>query len=441
MVGIGSKVAGASGVSSRVVPPTLEVMTTTLGVSEVGASYSAKLFASGGRTPHVWNLATGALAPGLVLSSSGTITGIPESSGTFAFVVTVTDDSGATGSVSLMQSTAPAVSITTKSLSQGAVATSYAADLSAAGGVAPYVWSIASGRLPGGMLLTQTGTLSGRPGTEGVTPVDVKVKDAAGGVATKTLNFTALPAPQLLGFLTPHGDVFVLSSSGAETSEVYPSPINAVGIAFAASGSGFWSVDSTGAVQCFDGAPDDGSVGASHLQGAIAGIAASPDANGYWIVTTKGHVYGFGDVPRFSSLRPGQISGRVVGIAAASNGRGYWLLSSKGQVFGFGQVRTFGPVPIQSSAGAPVGIAALSSAQGYWVVTAKGFVYSFGAAENYPQLSSGTITTRVAGIAASPQGNGYWVVTRSGRVYSYGSAFETSGASGASVVESVVATT
>lgn len=65
-------------------------------VSVGGGTYSATLQASGGIAPYTWILAsvpntTNVLPPGLTLSLSGTITGMPTAAGTYSFTVQVAD--------------------------------------------------------------------------------------------------------------------------------------------------------------------------------------------------------------------------------------------------------------------------------------------------------------------------------------------------------------
>lgn len=54
--------------------------------------YSTSLTARGGRAPYTWSRISGSLPPGLSLSSRGTISGTPTSTGTYTFTVRITDD-------------------------------------------------------------------------------------------------------------------------------------------------------------------------------------------------------------------------------------------------------------------------------------------------------------------------------------------------------------
>ena len=65
----------------------------------VGFAYSQNLAATGGTPPYRWNLTSGSMPTGLALSSTGVITGVPTSSGSFQFTIQAAD------SLSVMAST------------------------------------------------------------------------------------------------------------------------------------------------------------------------------------------------------------------------------------------------------------------------------------------------------------------------------------------------
>lgn len=70
--------------------PTLSCPTVAIG--QVGVPYSAALVASGGLPPYTYSIASGTLAPGLVLdSATGLITGTPTAGGDYPFVGKVVD--------------------------------------------------------------------------------------------------------------------------------------------------------------------------------------------------------------------------------------------------------------------------------------------------------------------------------------------------------------
>ena len=69
----------------------LQVTSSQLPDGTVGAAYSSTLSASGGSAPYVWSVLTGALPAGLTLTTAGTITGTPTTSGVTRFAVQVSD--------------------------------------------------------------------------------------------------------------------------------------------------------------------------------------------------------------------------------------------------------------------------------------------------------------------------------------------------------------
>jgi hypothetical protein len=91
-------------------------------------------------------------------------------------------------------STSPGTSqpqITTSSLPTGTVGKAYSATLSATGGVAPYVWSITYGALPGGLsLASSSGVISGTPTAGGTAEFTVEVTDANGNIGAAALSIS-----------------------------------------------------------------------------------------------------------------------------------------------------------------------------------------------------------------------------------------------------------
>ena len=74
----------------------LSIAAGTLPRARVGRLYSARLQARGGTAPYRWTRVTGAMAPGLRLSSSGLVEGRPTRVGRYRIVFRVVDRTGAT---------------------------------------------------------------------------------------------------------------------------------------------------------------------------------------------------------------------------------------------------------------------------------------------------------------------------------------------------------
>ena len=88
------------------------------------------------------------------------------------------------------------VAITTQTLPNGTVNSSYTATLTASGGSTPYAWSVSSGQLPPGVTLSAGGSLSGTPTNSGQFSFTVQVLDGAAPQhkATAALNLTIAAA-------------------------------------------------------------------------------------------------------------------------------------------------------------------------------------------------------------------------------------------------------
>jgi hypothetical protein len=172
-VGCGGGSSASTGPPPPPPPPALAITTTSVPSGNVGTPYSAGID-SNSTSPdggQVWSVSSG-LPPGLALPgpTGGTcdaacsINGMPTTQGTFSFTVTVRDVNGATTSKRFTITIGPPLPlsiITTSPLPDGSVNSSYAWGLQAAGGVAPFTWSLASGSsLPKNLVLDASGNLS-----------------------------------------------------------------------------------------------------------------------------------------------------------------------------------------------------------------------------------------------------------------------------------------
>jgi hypothetical protein len=176
---------------------TLTVSTTSPLLSAlVGTSYSNAFAAKDGFAPYSWIQTTGTLPTSLTLSTGGVLSGIPSAVGTYTFAAQVTDSLGFTSSKSFTIIVAAAApTINTASLANGIDGNPFSQTLSATQGTAPYVWSIASGSLPTGLMLAPNGVLSGMPTTIGTFNFTTKITDAGGLIATRALTQTIDASP------------------------------------------------------------------------------------------------------------------------------------------------------------------------------------------------------------------------------------------------------
>ena len=162
-----------------------------------GIVYSLNLTATGGTPPYTWTLPTsfaaafGGLPPGMTLSSTGLLSGIPSQVGPFTFAIQVSDSA-----TSNPQSVISTFSMTVNvyptiqggALPGGTLGVAYETTLTANGGSPPFLWVITQGLLPPGMVLFAGGLISGTPTQSGNFNFTVLAKDIWG--ASVSAEFT-----------------------------------------------------------------------------------------------------------------------------------------------------------------------------------------------------------------------------------------------------------
>jgi hypothetical protein len=191
-------------------PSVLAITTTALPAAGAGALYNQTVVATGGTPALTWSVSSGSLPAGLSISpSTGTIFGTPTASGTFAFSVTAVDSGSppqsATAALTLSVAAAkPApVAIGSPTLPGATVNQAYSGLFSAAGGTAPYKWSVSSGSLPAGLSLsTATGAISGTPTSSSIDSFVVTLTDSGSPAQTASVSASITVAPATLAITT-----------------------------------------------------------------------------------------------------------------------------------------------------------------------------------------------------------------------------------------------
>ena len=181
------------------IPP--NITTTTLPGGTVNAAYSQPVRATGGTGALTWTISAGALPPPLTLNpTTGVISGIPSTAGTFNFTVRATDTLLLfdTQSLSIIINAPPlALTITTTTLPTATVTHDYRARLAASGGTPPYTWSIdCQSSCPppaSGLSLSSSGAITGTPTTAGTFLETYRVRDSIGATVTKELTLSVNP--------------------------------------------------------------------------------------------------------------------------------------------------------------------------------------------------------------------------------------------------------
>ncbi|MBB5033349.1 putative Ig domain-containing protein [Prosthecobacter vanneervenii] len=183
-----------SAVASIKICPVITQSPATLTAPVVGTAYSQTISGSGGVSPYTFTITSGTLPAGLTLSSSGVLSGTATSTTTATFTVKATASDGCSGTANYtVTPVCPALSLTPSgALPLAYLGTSYTQTLTASGGTAPYTYTLQSGDLPSGVLLSSTGIISGTPAAKGTFPVNVKATDTYGCSQTFSLSIQVL---------------------------------------------------------------------------------------------------------------------------------------------------------------------------------------------------------------------------------------------------------
>ncbi len=162
-----------------------------------GVAYSRTIAAAGGATPYTFTLVSGTLPAGMTFSPSGVLSGTPLAGGTFNFTLRVTDTATQTADKSYqLVVDAPAITLAPASLPGGTIGQTYAQNLTASGGTAPYTFAVTAGALPAGLSLNSAGALSGTPTAAGSFNATVTVTDQHGFSGTQRYTIVVgEPAP------------------------------------------------------------------------------------------------------------------------------------------------------------------------------------------------------------------------------------------------------
>jgi len=175
-----------------------QITTSALPNGTVQLAYSATPAATGGTPPYSWSVVSGSLPSGLTLdTSTGAITGTPTAAGQYSFTLRAQDSAASPQTVSKQFGISVGTSapqITTSTLPNGILKAAYSATLAATGGTPTYIWSIASGSLPTGLLLASSGQISGIPTQAGSSSFTVQVQDSKNNTATQALSISIATA-------------------------------------------------------------------------------------------------------------------------------------------------------------------------------------------------------------------------------------------------------
>jgi len=199
----------------------LTIATSGLAAGTGAVAYSQSLQATGGAPAYTWAITSGTLPAGLTLvAASGVISGVPTTSGTFAFTATVTDASSPVQTKSAELSikvAASSLTLMTVSLPVASEGAAYSQKLLATGGTPAYSWSITKGSLPTGLTLSAaSGVISGTPTVSGSYVFTTTVTDSGNPVQTKSVVLSITIAAKQLTIDTSS---LAAASEGAKYSQ------------------------------------------------------------------------------------------------------------------------------------------------------------------------------------------------------------------------------
>ena len=172
-----------------------------------GVAYSYQFEGDGGTAPHKFRILNGSLPAGLSLSQDGAVTGTPNGAGTLSFWVQGEDSTGLKSERLMSLTIESRLLIATSAVPIGTVGVQYGLQLSVTGGVATS-WSVTSGSLPPGLVLTSGGAITGTPVSQAVSSFAIRAANGSKSdtrtfvlviVAPVTISAESLP-PAIVGF-------------------------------------------------------------------------------------------------------------------------------------------------------------------------------------------------------------------------------------------------
>jgi hypothetical protein len=231
--------------------PPVSIVTTALPATDRNdAGYSVQLQATGGKPgADTWSIISGALPPGISLSSSGLVSGTAGTPGSYVVTIQAADSATPQNTAAMQYtlnvSVTPLTEQTVMPAPDGVVGQGYVATtLTVTGGTAPYTWT-ATGLPPGLAINPATGQITGVPTTANTAGSNVTINAADAATPPESVPFTTtirVGNPIVITPLTlPAGTIgtpyaFQLSATGGIGGLVFGPPAPAAGVSLGGNG-------------------------------------------------------------------------------------------------------------------------------------------------------------------------------------------------------------
>ncbi len=171
----------------------LSFLTTSLPQGFINQQYSHQFQVGGGAAPYTFTIVNGLLPQGLTLTPGGLISGTPVATSFTNITFRVTDATGATAQVALNLAVGQSTLLfSTSNIPSAAIGQNYNTALLVTGGTTPYSFTVSSGNLPVGLVLSQAGVLAGTATIPGIYSFTVRVQDSANAIAFQTFSLNVL---------------------------------------------------------------------------------------------------------------------------------------------------------------------------------------------------------------------------------------------------------
>jgi hypothetical protein len=209
--------------SLTILPPAPVITSALTATATTGVAFTYQIVATNSPTSYG---ATGLPAGLSVNPLTGLITGSPTSSGSSSITIGATN-SGGTGSAMMTLTVQQAPAITNGPPPAANFAASYSFTYITSGYPAP-TFSVTSGTLPTGLVLSSAGVISGTPTAVGTFTGTVTATNGVGSVATQNFSIAVQQAPSITNGPPPAVAVVNTAYNFSYTSSGYPAPVFSV---------------------------------------------------------------------------------------------------------------------------------------------------------------------------------------------------------------------